>query len=60
MEQNEPEMKGEEKSSGREDEIELKAQICENSMEQNEVEVKSVEKSYLWQLHAKKKTPVRL
>ena len=45
MEQNEPEMKGEEKSSGREDEIELKAQICENSMEQTEAEMKSEEKS---------------
>ena len=33
-------MKSEEKSSGREDEIELKAQICENSMEQTEAEVK--------------------
>ena len=29
MEHNEPEMKREEKSSGRKDEIELKAQICE-------------------------------
>ena len=38
-------MKREEKSSGREDEIELKAQICENSMEQNEAEVKSEEES---------------
>ena len=28
-----------------EDEIELKAQICENSMEQTEAEVKSEEKS---------------
>ena len=36
MEQNEAEIKSEEKSSSREDEIDLKAQICENSMEQNE------------------------
>ena len=45
MEQNEPEMKSEEKSSGREDDVELKAQICENSMEQNEPEMKREEKS---------------
>ena len=45
MEHNEPEMKREKKSSGRKDEIELKAQICENSMEQNEAEMKSEEKS---------------
>ena len=38
-------MKREEKSSGREDEIELKGQICENSMEKTEAEVKSEEKS---------------
>ena len=38
-------MKSQEKSSSREDEIELKAQICENSMEQTEAEVKSEEKS---------------
>ena len=31
--------------SGRADEIELNAQICENSMEQTEAEVKSEEKS---------------
>ena len=40
MEENEPEMKREEKSIGREKEIELKAQICENSMKQNEQEIK--------------------
>ena len=34
-----------EKSGGREDDRELKDQVCENSVEQNEVEVKSVEKS---------------
>ena len=45
MEQNEAEMKSEEKSTGREDEIEMKAQICENSMEVNEAEIKSEEKS---------------
>ena len=45
MEHNEPEMKREEKSSGREDEIELKRQICENSVEKTEAEVKSEEKS---------------
>ena len=38
-------MKREEKSTGREDEMELKAQICENSMERNEAEIKSEEKS---------------
>ena len=38
-------MKSEEKSSSREDELDLKAQICENSMEQNEAEIKSEEKS---------------
>ena len=45
MEQNEAEMKSEEKSGDREDEIELKAQICENSMEQTEAEVKSEKKT---------------
>ena len=45
MKQNEAEMKIEEKSSGKEDEIELKAQICETSMELNEAEMKSEEKS---------------
>ena len=45
MEQNEAEMKSEEKSGDREDEIELRSQICENSMKQNEPEMKSEEKS---------------
>ena len=45
MEQNEAEMKSEEKSGDREDKIELRSQICENSVEQNEAEMKSEEKS---------------
>ena len=45
MEHNEPEMKREEKSNGREDEVELKAQISKNSMEHNKPEMKREEKS---------------
>ena len=42
MEQNEEEMKSEEKSGDREYEIELRSQICENSMKQNEPEKRRV------------------
>ena len=45
MEQNEAEMKSEEKSGDREDKIELRSQICENSMEHNEPEMKREKKS---------------
>ena len=45
MQQNEAEMKSEEKSGDREEDIELKAQLCENSMEHIEAEMKSEEKS---------------
>ena len=45
MEQNEAKLKSKEKNGGKEDEIEMKGQICENCMEQNKAEVKNVEKS---------------
>ena len=45
MEQNEAEVKSVEKSGGRDDDIELKAQVCENSVERNEAEIKNEEKS---------------
>ena len=45
MGRNEAEMKSEDKSCDREEEIDLKVQICENSMKQNEALMKSKEKS---------------
>lgn len=45
MEQNEAEMKSEERNSDREEEIEPRAHLCENSMGRNEAEMKSEDKS---------------
>ena len=40
MEQTEAEIKSEEKGGDREEEIEVKALLCENSVEHNEAEMK--------------------
>ena len=49
MEQNEAEVKSEEKSGDREVEIEQKEQTCENSVEQNVAERSCEEEDYiLW------------
>ena len=40
MEQNEAEMKSEERNSDREEEIEPRAHLCENSIGRNEAEMK--------------------
>ena len=46
MQQTEAEVKSEEKSGGRENEIEQKEQTCENSMEQNVAERSCEEEDY--------------